>query len=487
MAMNGATAATLQLGITVEKEAVAPGELRKQHTDQLPAVADLLRREQIFRRLLALADGVALSGAVIAAALLWRTEFTWFALAVPVFAILVAKIQGLYDRDDMVLRKSSLAEWRRLLQDAALASIGVYLSWRILTTANHEAGMRLFAFLTLATCGVTILGRAAARRLARYLSPPERCVIIGDLDKCAALATAVSAINGVELIGGISSTQLGDGSLDDLRQTAAQFGFQRVIIAPSADTPEAQTLELIRNAKWIGIRVSLFPTVLAAVGGCAVFDELDGHMLLGIPRFGLSNSSEAIKRTFDLFGATVALTLLSPLMLVIALLIRRDSDGPALFRQTRVGRDGRRFQMLKFRSMVDGADEMKRDLLDRNEASLGLFKIADDPRITRIGGRLRRSHLDELPQLINVLRGEMSLVGPRPLIEEEDALFAGGDRSRLCLTPGITGPWQIRGPMSTPLSEMAKLDYLYISQWSLWQDIDLLIRTGFKVLDRGGH
>jgi lipopolysaccharide/colanic/teichoic acid biosynthesis glycosyltransferase len=133
------------------------------------------------------------------------------------------------------------------------------------------------------------------------------------------------------------------------------------------------------------------------------------------------------------------------------------------------------------------AEAMKAELLELNEAGLGLFKIADDPRVTKLGKHLRRAHLDELPQLLNVLQGQMSLVGPRPLVLEEDGLLAGGDRYRLHLTPGMTGPWQIRGPMRTPLSEMVKLDYLYISNWSLWQDIDILLKTAVRVFRRAGH
>ena len=143
----------------------------------------------------------------------------------------------------------------------------------------------------------------------------------------------------------------------------------------------------------------------------------------------------------------------------------------------RVGRDGRPFQILKFRSMVDGADAMKQELLALNQAAPGLFKIANDPRVTDVGRWLRRAHLDELPQLWNVLRGEMSLVGPRPLVVEEDDQLHGGDRFRAHLTPALTlVPGRLEGPMTTSLSEMAKLDYLYISNWSLRDDINILLK-----------
>jgi lipopolysaccharide/colanic/teichoic acid biosynthesis glycosyltransferase len=156
------------------------------------------------------------------------------------------------------------------------------------------------------------------------------------------------------------------------------------------------------------------------------------------------------------------------------------------FRQLRVGQHGERFQMLKFRTMVENADQMKDSLRDRNEAKDGLFKIADDPRVTRVGRFLRKSALDELPQLFNILKGQMSLVGPRPLVIEEDQRVQGWHRRRLELMPGMTGPWQILGPARVPLKEMVALDYLYVANWSLWKDVKILLRTVPHVLGRHG-
>jgi lipopolysaccharide/colanic/teichoic acid biosynthesis glycosyltransferase len=173
-------------------------------------------------------------------------------------------------------------------------------------------------------------------------------------------------------------------------------------------------------------------------------------------------------------------------MILIATAIKLDGRGPILFRQSRVGRDGERFSIFKFRTMVPDADAMKDSLRDRNEAQDGLFKIADDPRVTRVGRFLRKSALDELPQLLNILRGEMSLVGPRPLVVDEDRRVEGWHRRRLELTPGLTGHWQILGPMRVPLGEMVAIDYLYVANWSLWTDIKILLRTVPHVLARGG-
>jgi lipopolysaccharide/colanic/teichoic acid biosynthesis glycosyltransferase len=207
--------------------------------------------------------------------------------------------------------------------------------------------------------------------------------------------------------------------------------------------------------------------------------------MLGVRRFGLTRSSMALKRMFDLAGSAVMLLAVAPIMAAVALAVRLDSHGPILFRQTRIGRDGKPFEIFKFRTMVPDAEARKQELAHLNETE-GLFKIAHDPRITRIGAWLRRTALDELPQLLNVARGEMSLVGPRPLVVDEDAKVEGLDRSRLHLTPGMTGHWQILGSARIPLHEMVGIDYLYVANWSLWTDLKILLRTVPYVLARRG-
>lgn len=192
------------------------------------------------------------------------------------------------------------------------------------------------------------------------------------------------------------------------------------------------------------------------------------------------------KRGFDIVFASLALILLSPFLALIAILIKRDSSGPLLFTQQRIGRHGGAFGMLKFRSMIDGADDHKHTVLHLNERQGGLFKITGDPRVTRFGGWLRSTSLDELPQLINVLRGEMSVVGPRPLIGEEDQLITGLLRRRLDVRPGMTGPWQAAGASDVPLAEMAVMDYEYVDKHTFLADLLLILRTIPHVLLRRG-
>jgi lipopolysaccharide/colanic/teichoic acid biosynthesis glycosyltransferase len=203
-------------------------------------------------------------------------------------------------------------------------------------------------------------------------------------------------------------------------------------------------------------------------------------------RVATRRSSALLKRAFDLAVTLITLLVMSPLMLVIAIAIKLDTRGPVFFSQLRVGRHGLHFQMLKFRTMVRDAESLKGSLAERNQALPGLFKINDDPRVTRVGKFLRRSSLDELPQLLNVLRGEMSLVGPRPLILEEDSLVEGWQRGRLELRPGITGPWQILGPVRASLWEMAKIDNRYLLDRSMWADIAILLRTVGHIVGRRG-
>ena len=235
-------------------------------------------------------------------------------------------------------------------------------------------------------------------------------------------------------------------------------------------------LDAVSRTTALGVKVSIVPRLFEVVGSAVEFDTVGGVTVLGVRRPGLSRSSRALKRAMDVVGASFGLLLLSPLFAVVALAIKLDIHGPVFFRQLRVGRDGHMFRMIKFRSMVAGAEAQREALEALNETD-GLFKISADPRITRVGRLLRRCSIDELPQLINVLLGDMSLVGPRPLVIDEDRLIEGRHRERLQFAPGMTGPWQVLGPTRPPLSEMVKTDYLYAANWSLWSDIKILVRT----------
>ena len=222
----------------------------------------------------------------------------------------------------------------------------------------------------------------------------------------------------------------------------------------------------------------LFQLSLSQVG----VDDLDGIPLVGVREVGFARSVRKIKRVMDVVGAAAALTLGLPLFGLIGAAIRLDSPGPVFFRQTRVGLNGEEFKMWKFRSMVQGAEEDLDDLRELNEVEGPIFKMKDDPRVTRVGRFLRRRSLDELPNLWNVLRGQMSLVGPRPPLSSEVSEYAEWHKKRLEVRPGVTGLWQVSGRSLLSFDEQCLLDIYYIENWSLWLDLKILIRTVPRVL-----
>ncbi|MBI4769039.1 MAG: sugar transferase [Chloroflexi bacterium] len=241
-------------------------------------------------------------------------------------------------------------------------------------------------------------------------------------------------------------------------------------------------LRLVRACERRGILVRVVPDLFQLSLSRVDVDDLGGIPLIGIKEATLSRSGRLAKRLLDLTVSGLGLALSGPVFLILVLLIRLDSSGAAIFRQTRVGHAGRRFRIFKFRTMVDGAEQAQAELRAFNEASGPLFKIKDDPRLTRIGRFLRRSSLDELPQLINVLRGEMSLVGPRPALPDEVDKYEPWQRQRLEVAPGLTGLWQVSGRSDLSFEEMCLLDIYYTENWSLALDLSVLLRTVPRVL-----
>jgi exopolysaccharide biosynthesis polyprenyl glycosylphosphotransferase len=447
------------------------------------ALSDVRRRERIFRRALVATDMGAAAFAVFAAMSLSAHDSLrpGYLLVMPLIA-LVAKVQGLYDRDELVIRKSTLDELPRLVNLATLFTLLVWLARHYLVIG--APGTKTLLVLWVSLIGSIALGRTGARRLAEVLAPRERLFLIGDAVTADRLRAKLAHSPNADLVGVISAEQI-EMREDALPELMRSADVHRIIVASGSRLEEDRLIDLVRAAKATGVRVTFFPGVLAMVGSSVVFDDLWGMPLLGIPRFGLSRSSAAVKRGFDVFGAVIGLVFLAPLFAVIAAMIKLESPGPVFFRQPRVGRAGDAFSIVKFRTMVDGADAMKAELRELSMTD-GLFKIEGDPRITRVGRWLRKTWFDELPQLFNVLRGQMSLVGPRPLIVDEDELITGFDRRRLMITPGMTGQWQILGSARVPLHEMLKLDYLYVANWSLWNDIKILVRTLGVMVARQG-
>jgi exopolysaccharide biosynthesis polyprenyl glycosylphosphotransferase len=481
--------------VTVGGEALAgspvvvplPSPLREDRPDLddacLPA---LWRREALHRRLLGLFDVTGASLVLLLVLGLTRTDHAAIAsIGGPALLVVLFKVAGLYDRDEVRLVHSTLDELPLLFQLTGLFALCV----TIVQSAAVEAALSGWQIATLwaGSCAAVLLGRTVARSVAGRIAPTERCLVIGEPELAQRIRERLgSSAARATVVASLPLTRPNLGALDtpaSLRRVVSELQVHRIILAPSTiDTSEVA--ELIRVAKAVGVRVSVLPRMFEVIGAAVEFDDVDGLTMLGVRRFGLVRSSVALKRGFDILAASAGLLIVAPLMAAVAVAIRLDSQGPIFFRQPRVGRDGRHFRIFKYRSMVVDADEHKDRLREHNEAGVGLFKITQDPRVTRVGAFLRRTSLDELPQLLNVLRGEMSLVGPRPLVIDEDAMVVGLDRSRLHLTPGMTGPWQVLGTR-VPMQEMVAIDYLYVSNWSLWLDLKLLLRTVQHVLRRG--
>jgi len=466
-----------------------------RHIAEAGGAAASMRRDALLRRMLLVADVTAILGAfLLTVELSSRSlQLTWAVIAGLPILLVGAKLSGLYDRDEALLHKTTLDEAPRLFQVATLCALVAWLSGGLIVAGSLDRHEALFLWLALAL--LLMLARAGARALALRVAPVERCLFIGDESSARTIRSKLTGHRGVkaELVAHVDLEKVAPWSTDscserrlaEICDLVQSLDVHRAILAPqSADAGEM--LDLVRTLKAVGVRVSVLPRLLEVVGSSVEFDDLHGVMVMGVRRFDLTRSSAAVKRAFDLLGVSIGLLAALPLMIVIAAAIKLDSRGPVFFRQLRVGRRGQRFHMLKFRTMIPEAEALKDSLRHRNEAQEGLFKIIDDPRVTRVGGFLRKSALDELPQLLNILRGEMSLVGPRPLVIEEDERIEGWHRQRLELMPGMTGHWQILGPARVPLREMVAIDYLYVANWSLWTDIKILLRTVPHVIGRRG-
>jgi exopolysaccharide biosynthesis polyprenyl glycosylphosphotransferase len=454
------------------------------------------RRDWIYRRALALADvGSAAIAVLIGVPILGQDAINPLALLALPLVLVVGKLTGLYDRDEHVIRKTTLDEVPTLFWVATLYALLIWLAGDLIVDGSFGRDQAVGVWGLLFASMVAI--RTLARNFARPLSGEERCLVLGDaetadwiarrFDEAPGLNARVVRVAPLAMLSGSNGNSHTNGANGaDLKRLLIEERLERAIIAPPLDVISDDLLNMTRSLKSMGLRVSVLPRLPEVVGSSVELDDVDGITLLGMRRFGLTRSSGAVKRSFDFVGAGLALLVLAPLLGAIAVAIKLDSRGPVLFRQRRMGRNGIPFEMLKFRTMVDGADAQRSALAPDNEAGGGLFKIKDDPRITRVGNRLRQISLDELPQLFNVMRGDMSLVGPRPLVLDEDDRIEGWRRLRLELPPGMTGPWQVFGSARIPLNEMVKIDYLYGANWSLWLDVKVLLRTVPFVLGRRG-
>lgn len=473
--------------------------------DSQEARAPRHRRGWMLRRALAAADVVGLVTALFiaewvtsmnggAGTLSQTTEIAGFLISLPVW-IIVARAYGLYDQDEERTDHSAPDEFSGIFHMVTVCTAGA-AALSYVTGVTHPTTPKLAIFWAAAIVCV-ISARAAARAITRRTAWYLQTTLIlgaGDVGQTIAHKLLHHPEYGLHLVGFIDDhprERRGDldqltvlGGSSDLREVVERLHVERVIVAFSGDS-DVDTLQRIRTLKNLDVQVDVVPRLYELVSTGVGLHTVEGIPLVGLPQVRLSRSARFLKRLFDVSVSSIALLILAPFFLIIGIAIKLDSRGPAFFRQTRMGSGDRTFTIFKFRTMAVDAEQRKQEIAHLNQhrgADERMFKAAVDPRVTRVGAILRRTSIDELPQLANVLRGEMSLVGPRPLILEEDSHVQEWARERLRIKPGITGLWQVLGRSDIPFGEMVQLDYLYVTSWSLGGDVKLIAKTIPRVL-----
>ncbi len=439
------------------------------------------RRHAQLRRQLLSADiiaGVATGAVAAAAAGLPLDRFAPVALAVGLGWPILAYICGLYALDDLRSWASGIGDAPRLAVTALLISWPLFGVLSALGAPVPVAGALMATVLTCAGAGVA---RAAAR-VSLHRSPGlrQRTLILGSGDVAQQLVVRLQRHRelGLDPVGFIDDDvhhpgQLGIprlGTLDALQDLITYGRVDRVMIAFSRAGHE-ELLHAIRVCRDAGVTVDIVPRLFEFLEGARSMEQIGGLPLMSIRQPSFSPLSRFVKRSLDIAGASFGIVVLTPLLALIAVAIKLDSRGGVLFTQQRSGRGGRFFKLYKFRSMrVDST------VLVRDDGAI--VKRADDDRVTRVGRVIRRFSLDEAPQLFNVLKGDMSLVGPRPLVlAEHAALSEDWQARRADLRPGLTGPWQVSGRSHIPFQDMIKFDYQYVAGWSLARDVEILLAT----------
>lgn len=379
-------------------------------------------------------------------------------------------------------------------------SVGVMILFAAVSMARYPASSRaLFIYFWLmaavAVGAVRLLHRVLLVTLRRRGIGVKRVLVVGGsnaLGRRIMHSIATERSQAARVVGFVDLKHSSDfgrfrflGTVDDIARVVREHGVSEIVIAlPAASHEERQ--KVMDHCQQERVSFHIVPDLYQMRLHRVDVDAVNGIPLIAVSDPRIRGWNLLVKRALDVAISVVALTLLSPLLALIAVAIKLDSPGPVLFRQTRIGRNGVPFTLYKYRSMRKGAEEQLRQLLHMNEVAGPIFKIRDDPRMTRVGKILRRTSLDELPQLINVLKGEMSLVGPRPPLPHEVERYEDWHRRRLEVSPGMTGLWQVSGRSEIPFDEMVMLDIYYIENWSLGLDLSILLRTIPAVFSGGG-
>jgi exopolysaccharide biosynthesis polyprenyl glycosylphosphotransferase len=479
------------------------------------------RRGWLVRRALLVADVVGLSAAFLVAqevyvsqmhavgSLTRFTEFATFALSLPIWVV-GAKLYGLYDKDEERTDHSTADDFTGLFHLITVCTFVLFAASHITRLFNPEFS-KLFLFWLLAI-GSTVVGRTIARAICRrQIQYLQNTVIVGAgaVGQMIARKLIKHPEYGLNLVGLVDSqpkeriqglghvTLLGD--LDELPRLVGLLDVERVIVAFSNDSHEA-ILGVVGDVRQMDVQVDIIPRLFDALGPSISLHTLEGVPIVSLPPAKLSRSSLLIKRSIDIAISASALVALSPLLLAAAAAVKIGSSGPVFYRHRRVGVRGADLPILKFRTMyLEMCRGEEYGGADAEDAFMGLmsdpraraefeasYKLADDPRVTRVGGFLRRTSIDELPQLWNVLLGHLSLVGPRPITEDELERYGGDAADLLNTRPGITGYWQINGRSNLNYEDRVRLDMAYIGGWSLGLDLRILARTARVLLSGRG-
>jgi len=485
MSVTGDTIATESREVPASSAAARTG----------PWMSSYLRRA-------AIADGgSALAAGILAAEVRFASQghlpfgYLAFTCALPALWWASVVLAGGYDCRFIGLGSD---EFRRVLNAAVgIAAVVVATSY---TAKISLARGYLAVALPTATgldLAVRYLLRKHLHRLRSRGSCTRRVVAVGHAAAVAELVTTLrrDSYHGLSVVaaclaGRPAASEVADvpvaGELDAVTAAVSRYDADTVAVLTCPEINSTRLRELAWDLEKTGTDLCVAPALLDVAGPRTTIRPVAGLPLLHVDHPELAGGKRIIKALFDRASAGLALLLLAPVFAVVAVAVRCTDPGPAFFRQTRVGRNGRVFTLYKFRTMVADAEHQKALLAALNEADGALFKIRRDPRVTRAGALLRRWSLDELPQLFNVLRGDMSLVGPRPALPEETAHYGGHMRRRLAVKPGITGLWQVNGRSDLPWDEAVRLDVRYVENWSFALDLQILWKTGSAVLTGSG-
>jgi exopolysaccharide biosynthesis polyprenyl glycosylphosphotransferase len=440
-------------------------------------------RHALLRRLLAFADVIAASFACLSLVVISEGDagqLAWSLALIPIWVVF-AKVLGLYDRDNRAIRHLTVEEAPMLALWALIGVSSLALFLDLAPADRLEASEAIVAGLVASISALAL--RGIARYAWRRMTPPARVAVVGSGKAASVLARKL------ELFADVHATLVSvheDDWIAELAEHPSTLAeIDRVCFAP--ESLDAEQVEAVREAARVaGVRLSVVPPRPRLFGSGVRLQHLAELPLIEYNTADLSRSTLFLKRALDVVVSGLALFVLSPVLVLIAVAIKLDSRGPVLFLQRRAGLGGRPFCMHKFRSMVHDAEARLPALVPFDSLEEPMFKLPDDPRVTRIGRILRRWSLDELPQFWNVLAGDMSLVGPRPEQLELVELYTDEQRLRLAVKPGLTGPMQVYGRGALSLEERLAVECDYIENLSIGRDIHILGMTAAAVLKGKG-